>query len=317
MKELLILFFLIVGTLSVASKHPRSLEREEDGAFIPRKHGEDHSFDHEAILGSTKEADEFQNLSPEEAKARLAILLRRMDRNGNRRIEDTELHSWILRSFKSLSLEESNERLNEADFNKDGFVTWHEYLKEEFGMSDFEPDTLNDEELDVEELALMYEDKYLFNAADKDHNGKLSSEEFLSFSHPEEDPTMSPHVIQQILDERDTNRDGKLDFQEYIGSRGKDFDKERLKEEKDRFDDELDDDGNGYMDREEISSWIIPSNEEIAEEETEHLIAGSDDDHDGILTFEEIIKHHDLFVGSEVTDYGEHLQNIHKFQDEL
>ncbi|QQP48731.1 Calumenin [Caligus rogercresseyi] len=71
------------------------------------------------------------------------------------------------------------------------------------------------------------------------------------------------------------------------------------------------------MDREEISNWIIPSKEEIAEEETEHLLAGADDDHDGVLSFEEILNHHDLFVGSEVTDYGSHLENIHKFQDEL
>nr|ACO14679.1 Calumenin precursor [Caligus clemensi] len=307
---------LFVGVLSASSKHPRSLEREEDGAFIPRKHGEDddHSFDHEAILGSSKEANAFQNLSPEEAKSRLAILLKKMDRNGNSKIEDTELHSWILRSFKSLSLEESNERLSDADEDNDGFVTWAEYLEEEFGSSDFENE---DEEMDAEELALMREDKYLFTAADKDNDGRLSSQEFLSFTHPEEDPTMATHVIKQILDERDTNFDGKLDFQEYIGSRGKDLDKDRLKEEKDRFDDELDDDANGYMDRDEISNWIIPSNEEIAEEETEHLLAGSDDDHDGVLTFEEILNHHDLFVGSEATDYGSHLQNIHKFEDEL
>eukprot|EP00096_Caligus_rogercresseyi_P001308 TRINITY_DN1207_c0_g1_i1.p1 TRINITY_DN1207_c0_g1~~TRINITY_DN1207_c0_g1_i1.p1 ORF type:complete len:324 (+),score=121.56 TRINITY_DN1207_c0_g1_i1:87-1058(+) len=305
------------GVLGASPKH-RSFEREEDGAFSPRKHGEeDHSFDHEAILGSSKEADEFQTLSPEEAKARLAILLSKMDRNGNRKIENTELRSWILRSFKSLSLEESNERLLETDEDQDGFVSWSEYMKEEFGLSDFDPSMLNNEEMDAEELSLMSEDKYLFSAADKDNDGRLSTEEFLSFTHPEEDPSMSPHVVNQILKERDGNSDGKLDFQEYIGARGRDMDKDRLKEEKDRFDDELDDDGNGFMDREEISNWIIPSKEEIAEEETEHLLAGADDDHDGVLSFEEILNHHDLFVGSEVTDYGSHLENIHKFQDEL
>ena len=35
------------------------------------------------------------------------------------------------------------------------------------------------------------------------------------------------------------------------------------------------------------------------------------------LSFEEIITHHDVFVGSEATDYGEHLHNLHKFGDEL
>lgn len=56
---------------------------------------------------------------------------------------------------------------------------------------------------------------------------------------------------------------------------------------------------------------------EIAEEEVDHLFVSSDADHDNVLTFTEILDNHDIFVGSEATDYGEHLQNIHVFQDEL
>lgn len=56
---------------------------------------------------------------------------------------------------------------------------------------------------------------------------------------------------------------------------------------------------------------------DIAEEEVDHLFASSDDDHDNVLTFGEILNHHDTFVGSEVTDYGDHLNNIHQFNDEL
>jgi len=56
-------------------------EKIDDGAFSPRdahhevdgKH--DHAFDHEAIIGSAKEAAEFDNLSPEEAKSRLKLLV--------------------------------------------------------------------------------------------------------------------------------------------------------------------------------------------------------------------------------------------------
>jgi Ca2+-binding EF-hand superfamily protein len=38
-----------------------------------------------------------------------------------------ELYSWILRSFKSLSKEESDERFEDCDDNEDGKVTWDEY----------------------------------------------------------------------------------------------------------------------------------------------------------------------------------------------
>lgn len=56
---------------------------------------------------------------------------------------------------------------------------------------------------------------------------------------------------------------------------------------------------------------------EIAEEEVLHLFSVSDDDDNNVLSFEEIVDHHDTFVGSEATDYGDHLHNIHQFQDEL
>ena len=48
-----------------------------------------------------------------------------------------------------------------------------------------------------------------------------------------------------------------------------------------------------------------------------HLFAGADDDVDGILSASEIVKNHELFVGSEATDYGEHLQNPNRLDDEL
>jgi len=59
------------------------------------------------------------------------------------------------------------------------------------------------------------------------------------------------------------------------------------------------------------------NNREIAEEEVTHLFAHSDDDHDDLLSFDEVLEHHETFVGSEVTDYGDHLHNIHQFDDEL
>lgn len=53
------------------------------------------------------------------------------------------------------------------------------------------------------------------------------------------------------------------------------------------------------------------------QDEVNHLFAGADDDVDGILSLSEILDHHELFVGSEATDYGEHLNNPDRFTDEL
>jgi len=318
------LFCLLVVSLRVSQQanvhshvHEHGGEREVDGAFSPRDHshyaGEEHNveFDHEAILGSAKDAEEFDHLPAEEAKRRLAILLKKMDLNGNNMITTTELKQWILRSFKSLSEEESREKLTEVDLNKDEEVTWEEYLTETYGLdNDVSSDIFADKE-HAEERKLLKNDKDLFITADLNKDGKLNVKEFLAFTHPEEAPHMLDTILKQTLEEKDLNKDGFIDFQEYIGERVE------LDQQRDMFDSDYDVNGDGHLDRQEFKRWVAPNNEEIADEEVAHLFAASDDDHDGLLSFDEILEHHDIFVGSEATDYGDHLNNIHRFDDEL
>lgn len=54
----------------------------------------------------------------------------------------------------------------------------------------------------------------------------------------------------------------------------------------------------------------------MAENEADHLISNSDTDFDGKLNVEEILKQHELFVGSEATDFGDQLKDG-RFDDEL
>lgn len=82
-------------------------ERLEDGSFRARDadhHGENGEhfaeFDHEAILGSVKAAEEFDQLSPDESKRRLRLLVIKMDLNKDQFIDRHELKAHILRSFK-------------------------------------------------------------------------------------------------------------------------------------------------------------------------------------------------------------------------
>ena len=46
------------------------------------------------------------------------------------------------------------------------------------------------------------------------------------------------------------------------------------------------------------------------------FFCSADDDHDEKLTIDEIVSKHDVFVGSEATDYGDHLHRA-KIIDEL
>ena len=108
-----------------------------------------------------------------------------------------ELYSWILRSFKSLSEEDSKDRFDDADEDEDGFVSWDEYKSEEYDFGDGDEFDMSDPDM-AEEWKLMEEDRYLFLAADTTGDDKLNPKEFLSFSHPEEDQSMRPHVLTQV-----------------------------------------------------------------------------------------------------------------------
>lgn len=160
-------------------------------------------------------------------------------------------------------------------------------------------------------------DRIMFNASDLNQDGWLNPDEFMLFNSPEEHPQMLPIILEQTLAEKDLNGDGRIDFQEFVAETARTHDKEWLVSEKERFDSEHDKDGDGFLNGNEILSWVVPSNDEVASDEVDHLFATADGNHDDRLSYDEIIENYDVFVGSEATDYGDHLHNIHHFEDEL
>lgn len=195
-------------------------------------------------------------------------------------------------------------------------MSWQEYIKDVYGIYDndgVKHNTIDDEE----EKKLLQDDREMFEAADLDRDGHLSLSEHLLFHSPEESAVMLPIILKQTLRDKDTNNDGLINFQEFIGDNAKNHDKEWLISEKEKFDNDFDKDHDGFLNKNEILSWIVPSNEDVATEEVSHLFAASDENHDDRLSYDEIIDKYDIFVGSEATDYGDHLQNIEEFHDEL
>lgn len=247
--------------------HGASKERLQDGSFVPRDAhhhdgGEHHSeFDHEAILGSVKDAEEFDTLTPEESKRRLGLLVEKMDRNQDKFVDRHELKAWILRSFKSLAEEEAMDRFEDADEDKDYRVTWREYLQNTYGMDSEEDLSKNSlDSFDDVPDQLVADDRELFKAADTNNDGVLGVDEFMKFNNPEEYPELLPIILNQTLRDRDANGDRKIDFNEYIGESAKDKDKEYLMLEKDKFDHDFDKDHDGFLQGNEILSWMLPSN---------------------------------------------------------
>ncbi|XP_070396021.1 reticulocalbin-2 isoform X2 [Dermacentor albipictus] len=323
-------------------------ERVQDGAVGSRgqKHFEaeqhDTSFDHEAILGSKDAVEEFDQLPPEEAKARLKELAIKMDKDKDGFVDRLELIDWILRSFKLLTQEEAAERFEDEDKNGDGKVTWDEHVSEAFGS----PQKISDSDSEDNDLRnlervtvlqnpsqslsslvdsvrrsrkqLLEEDDRYFKAADANGDGVLDKNEFPKFSHPSEFPEMQETLYEETMKRKDVDKDGYLSLEEFTTEDpDKPLSNEQYIAEKERFEVDYDKNGDRKLDKEETLNWLLPGNDEVAEQEAEHLIANGDADNDGKLSIQEIIDHHELFVGSEATDYGEHLHNTSRFSDEL
>lgn len=108
---------------------------------------------------------------------------------------------------------------------------------------------------------LVQDDREMWQAADKNKDEILEGDEWVAFSHPEEHPDMLPLILQQTLREKDTNQDGEISFQEFLGDRAKDHDTDWLHIEKEKFDHEMDKNHDGVLKGNEILSWVVPSNE--------------------------------------------------------
>lgn len=184
-------------------------------------------------------------------------------------------------------------------------------------MDDGLENSLKEYEMDDEENNLAMNEKEVFTAADLNNDGVLNLEEFYIFQSPEEHPQTLPIIQKQLMRDKDINGDGRIDFQEYVGSSGHSPDKSWLIVEKDRFDKDYDSNGDGFLTGNEVVTWITPNHEMTAKDEVDHLFETTDEDMDNRLSFEEILAKYETFVGSDATNYGDHLTNIKHFMDEL
>jgi len=309
---LLLCFASVVSSEAEFEEHGHQTHHKH--SHNPRKHENlereehDQHADHQAILGSEKMAHEFDELTPEESKKRLRVLAKKMDKDGDELVTLIELTDWVYHSLIHMDKEETDERFDEIDSNKDNLVTWAEYVQEAFGV---EPGQELEKMMnDPDDLKLMNEDRKYFGAADTDRDMALTRQEFASFQNPEHFPHMHDVLVENTLMEKDTNGDGKIDLKEYMGETHEQPTSEWFITEKVRFETEYDKDKDGFLSGEEINAWLIPDLRKTAKQEAEHLIKVADQDRDKELSIDEIVDAHKAFVGSEATSYGEKLMDI-------
>ncbi|EDO31169.1 predicted protein, partial [Nematostella vectensis] len=265
-------------------------------------------YDHDAFLGEDQAA-EFDELTPKQTKQRLRELFPKIDVDQDQKISLKELVEWIDVNMKKHTRKSSESRMEQMDKNKDGKVSWEEYVnveydpKNEKGMSNENKDHLKE---------MKKRDEKRWKHADMDNDNLLTIDELQMFIHPEETPRMTSVLVQENMEMLDSDKDGKISFAEYAGKlsvmwRMREDNQDSLKSLKDDFNNDLDKDKDGSLNKEELKSWIFPSGSPSSGE-AEHLMTEVDKNKDNFLTVDEIMERYELFAGSRATNYGNMLK---------
>ncbi|XP_071802226.1 reticulocalbin-2-like isoform X2 [Asterias amurensis] len=272
-------------------------------------------FDHEMFLGGYRAAKEFKTLSEEESKARLQVILKKADVNADGHLDKEELQEWVIGSLKNIDRVIAEEHMLIQDKNKDGRLSWEEYSQHVLG---FIPES--DEQYPDDEMRMEFKsNKKMFKMADKNKDGFLEGEELLAFYNPNAVDGMQEVVIEKLLEDFDLNGDGAVEMDEFIGKyhdgndlpdlTGKRKEPLWVEEEREIFKQQLDKDGNGVMEGDELVQWVKPRYQTTAEKEAIHLIDVADRDGDGKLSVDEIINKYEIFTGSKATHFGRHIRS--------
>ncbi|GMT28377.1 hypothetical protein PFISCL1PPCAC_19674 [Pristionchus fissidentatus] len=110
--------------------------------------------------------------------------------------------------------------------------------------------------------------------------------------------------------EKDEDGDGSISLKEFLGEMYDNPHSEWNKVETERFSTEFDIDGDGKLAGDEVTKWLIPNVNDAAESENDHIFERADIDKDEFLSYEEVGNQYELFVESEATKYGQHLDDI-------
>uniref|UniRef100_F7AV16 Reticulocalbin-3 n=1 Tax=Ciona intestinalis TaxID=7719 RepID=F7AV16_CIOIN len=302
-RKLVLLLFLGVGLAAVK-------ERVIDSKLSDKEFGTA-DYDHEAFLGK-ETAQELDDLAPEESKRRLAIIVKKVDKNEDGSVTEQELEDWVRLTHNKYISEDSDKRFRQlVEENQGEPLHWNNYKKMVYGYG--ENGELVHEVDETEDYRKMYErEEKRWKRADSDEDGVLTLEEFRGFSHPEEYPHLHDIVVSETMEELDKDNDGGIDLKEYVSDvyhpNNEEPEPDWVQNEREQFE-ARDVNKNGKMDADEVKEWILPTDYDHAKSEARHLVHEADDDKDGELSTEEILLHHATFVGSQVTNYGEALKH--------
>ncbi|XP_077216893.1 uncharacterized protein LOC143851372 [Tasmannia lanceolata] len=229
-----------------------------------------------------------------------------------------ELMEWNVRAADKEVLHRTVRDMELHDKNHDGFVSFQEYEPPSWARVSFSDNSSNGHD-----MGWWREDH--FNSSDEDGDGLLNRIEFNNFLHPAD--SMNPRLLRWLcreeIRERDTDKDGKLNFQEFF--RGlfdsiRNYDERGYNSSQDdpmeasarKLFAQLDLDNDGYLSEEDllpIIDKLHPSERYYAKQQTDYVISQADTDKDGRLSLHEMIENPYVFysaIFNDEDDYGHH-----------
>lgn len=149
-------------------------------------------YDYEVFLGDMK--DEYDEFLLEEVFRCLRVLVKKVDFDKDGFVIEEELINWVMDVFSKCFLEGIDEDVKGKDMNSDGKIIWDEYMKEIYGLEEFEDD------VDEEIKQLLDIDKRWFDIVDKDKDGVFFKDEFVYFMYFELFLEMGDVYILEIIE---------------------------------------------------------------------------------------------------------------------
>ncbi|XP_014479381.1 PREDICTED: calumenin-B [Dinoponera quadriceps] len=315
--QILIGFSILATAIPKPDNEHRILSKDvsNEDHYINSQHNP--AYDHEAFLG--EEAKTFDQLSPEESIRRLGIIVDKIDKDNDGYVTQEELKDWIMYTQQRYIRDDVERQWRSHNRQGKEKLTWTEYRAMVYGdMDEHErerPDKSDDDTFSY--LTMLKRDRRRWSTADLDGDDALTKEEFTAFLHAEEAEHMKDVIVLETMEDIDKDGDGKISLAEYIGDMYKgnegEEEPEWVKNEKEQFSSYRDKDGDGFLNADEVKTWIIPAEFDHAEAESRHLIYEADTDADHKLTKDEILEKYDIFVGSQATDFGEALARHDEF----
>ncbi|XP_076044015.1 45 kDa calcium-binding protein-like [Oratosquilla oratoria] len=277
---------------------------------------------HEAVK---KEADKIAKRAFNEAKVAmgdaeqvqiLTVTFEKADEDGDGMIDLKELSKWIgakIKEHLTLALRENFFMFTAVDQNpRNGRVSWEEYHVYFLKHQGFDDEYIhnhkeNHKGMTREMKEAIMRDKAAWSEAARDNPEELSIDEFLAFKHPESSHATILSIVEETLSRLDVDGDGVLTEEEFSDPAMNEIPEylteEKFKEERiHEFRNVVDENKNNKVEKKELLMYIDPRNSHHAEKEAANLISLADEDQDGVLTLQEVLKHKETFINSKMID---------------